>query len=350
MPFILVNIVCAAFTFYTGLIYFQLKLRYPGLQSIEDAADLAFGRPGQIFMGACQLLFGIFLQGNHVLLGAIAFSRLGASDVCAVGLAAIFAVISFLFTLPRSYKLFSYFAFASFTSIIVTSIFAMIAASVTGPINKPAGSPPISIKAFGPAAGGGLSFLDGMLGVTNILLSYGSHPAYIPVVSARLSVFRTSTNSRVVPQMSEMRNLHDFPKAMAILVGVDLVLYTVVGGVILHALGQYTTSPSLSSLSPTLSKIAYGLALVVILVAGCASGQVSRTFSIEITKKLTLFVSIGHGPLVAGHRTAKTGASRQKTHRQGSTLDHLDPRQCLHLDLRLHLGRIDPVLQLILIS
>ena len=59
------------------------------------------------------------------MLGAIAFHSLGWTNTCAVALSFIFTVISFLFTLPRSYRLFSAFAVISFSSIFIVAIIAI---------------------------------------------------------------------------------------------------------------------------------------------------------------------------------------------------------------------------------
>lgn len=104
-----------------------------------------------------------------------------------------------------------------------------------------------------------------------------------------------------------MQNADDFPKSLGLLVGAEVVIYlsesspclpaslppfprefmaltiddhrrvgfTVVGGVIYRNLGQYTTSPSLNSLSPTMAKVAYGIGLPTIIIAGCESGACS---------------------------------------------------------------------------
>lgn len=256
VPFVLLTFLFAYICWYTGDQYWKLKMRFPGVQNLQDAGFLMFGPWGARFLGAAQFIFSVFLQGNHVLLGAQAFHVLGWHS-CAIALAAVFAVISFLFTLPRSYKLFSISAFVSFSSIVVVVIFAMIASGVTGPQNAPVGAPPIKVVAFGPAPGIKVDFLTGFLYVLNLFVSFGAIPSYLPIIS-------------------EMRKPTDFRKSLFVLVGVQLVLYLIVGGVIYNNLGQYTTSPSLNSLSYTMSRIAYGLALPTILIAGCESGQVAN--------------------------------------------------------------------------
>lgn len=92
---------------------------FPGVHSLEDAGSLLFGPIGGFIFGWSQLLFAVFLAGNHVILGAVAFHALGWTGTCAIALNAVFAIISFVFTLPRSYKLFAYFAVASLVSSLV---------------------------------------------------------------------------------------------------------------------------------------------------------------------------------------------------------------------------------------
>lgn len=256
VPFVLLTFFFAFTCWYTGDQYWRLKMRFPGVHNLQDAGFLMFGPYGGRILGTAQLVFSIFLQGNHVLLGAQAFYVLGWHS-CAIVLAFVFAIISFLFTLPRSYRLFSFFAFVSFTSIVVVVIFAMIASGITGPTNAPPNAPPITVKAFGPAPGIKADFLTGFLYVLNLFVSFGAIPSYLPIIS-------------------EMRKPTDFHKSLTVLVAVQLVLYLLVGGVIYNNLGQYTLSPSLNSLSITTSKIAYGLALPTILIAGCESGQVAN--------------------------------------------------------------------------
>ena len=256
VTFVLLTFFFAFVCWYTGFQYWTLKMRFPGIQNLQDAGHLMFGPFGGHFLGWAQLIFSIFLQGNHVLLGGQAFYILGWHS-CAVGLAATFAVISYIFTLPRSYKLFSISAFVSFASIVTVVIVAMIASGISGPTNAPPDAPPIRVKAFGPADGVDANFLTGFLYVLNLFVSFGAIPSYLPIIS-------------------EMRQPRDFRKSLTVLVGVQLVLYLIVGGVIYNNLGQYTLSPSLNSLSPTMAKVAYGLGLPTILIAGCESGQVAN--------------------------------------------------------------------------
>lgn len=115
---------------------------------------------------------------------------------------------------------------------------------------------PKRLLAFGATEQVPHNFLDGVLGVTNVFVSFGATPSYLPV-------------------MAEMKDRRLFMRSMNLLVGISTVLYIIVGCIVNYNLGQYTKSPSLGSLSPVMIKVSYGLALPTIMIAGCASGQVN---------------------------------------------------------------------------
>lgn len=253
VPYVLVTIFLCGVSYYIGFQYWRFGMLFPGVHNLQQAGDLLYGRVGALFLMMVQLIFSVFLQGNHALLGGYAFWYLGWRS-CMVVMVVVFAIISFVVSLPRSYNLFSMFAFVSFTSIMTVVIIAMIASGVSGPANMTPDDPPKRVLAFGGTPKFSADFLDGLLGVTNVFISFGSIPAYLPV-------------------MAEMREPKRFIHSLNILMGTSLVLYLLVGTIMNYNLGQYTTSPSLGSLTNIMVKICYGLALPTILVAGCAIAQ-----------------------------------------------------------------------------
>ncbi len=92
--------------------------------------------------------------------------------------------------------------------------------------------------------------------VLNLFVSFGAIPSYLPIIS-------------------EMRKPTDFRKSLFVLVAVQLVLYLLVGGVIYNNPWPIHHLAKSQQLIHTTSKIAYGLALPTILIAGCESGQVA---------------------------------------------------------------------------
>lgn len=254
VPFILIAFFFAGLSYYNGYQYWRLSLLYPNVHSMQQAGEIMFGPWGRVLFGTIQIVFSTFLQGNHALLGGYAFWELGWHS-CMVGLVAAFAAISFIFTLPRSYKLFAWEAGVSFTSIFTVVVITMIASGITGPDKKPE-DPPKRLLAFGSAPEIDNSFLSGVSGVCNVFVSFGAMPSYLPL-------------------MSEMRDRRLFMRSLSALIVISTIMYVIVGCIINYNLGQYTASPSLESLSPVMVKVTYGLGLPTIMVAGCASGQVN---------------------------------------------------------------------------
>lgn len=58
-----------------------------------------------------------------------------------------------------------------------------------------------------------------------------------------------------------MQKPTDFPKTILLLQGVDVSLYVVAAVVIYRYGGENVVSPALGSISPLMSKIAYGIAI-----------------------------------------------------------------------------------------
>lgn len=87
--------------------------------------------------------------------------------------------------------------------------------------------------------------------------------------------------------IAELREPRDFPKALALLQSLDISLYLVAGVVIYYFAGDDVQSPALGSLHPTMSKVAYGVALPTvrltsgspaddqIIIAGVVNGHIA---------------------------------------------------------------------------
>lgn len=75
--------------------------------------------------------------------------------------------------------------------------------------------------------------------------------------------------------MTELKNPHDFPKALLFLQSCAIGTYITVGTVIYYYVGSTVSSPALTSAAPTIRKIAYGIAIPTIVVAGVINGHVA---------------------------------------------------------------------------
>ena len=71
-----------------------------------------------------------------------------------------------------------------------------------------------------------------------------------------------------------MKTPTDFPKALYALQIADSTLYLVIGVVVYAFTGPNAVSPALGNTGPTLRKVAYGVALPTIMIAGVINGHV----------------------------------------------------------------------------
>ncbi|GAM82804.1 hypothetical protein ANO11243_007900 [Dothideomycetidae sp. 11243] len=93
------------------------------------------------------------------------------------------------------------------------------------------------------------------LGISNIVISFTGHTAYFSFIS-------------------ELRKPEDFPKSLALLQTLCVTAYVVVAVVIYAYAGNTVASPALSSTTPTVRKVAYGVAIPTIVVAGVVNAHV----------------------------------------------------------------------------
>lgn len=72
-----------------------------------------------------------------------------------------------------------------------------------------------------------------------------------------------------------MKEPKDFPKSLCMLQGFEIVFYTVASAVIYRYAGQNVTSPALGSAGIVVRKVAYGIAIPTIVIAGVVLGHVA---------------------------------------------------------------------------
>ncbi|PWY89057.1 amino acid transporter [Aspergillus heteromorphus CBS 117.55] len=232
---------------YTGYTLGQFKLRYPHVHSMGDAGEVLMGRVGREVLGTAQLLFLVFIMGSHILTFTVMMNTLTDHGACSIVFGIMGLVLSFVLTLPRTLKKVSWFSISSFISIFSAVMVTMIAISIQRP-----GDGRVEATVSN-------SFYKAFLSVTNIVFAYAGHVAFFGFIS-------------------EMRVPTDYPKTLFLLQGIDTSMYVVTAVVIYRYGGKYVASPALSSTSPLLSKIAYGLAIPTIVVSGVINGHVASKY------------------------------------------------------------------------
>ncbi|THH23101.1 hypothetical protein EUX98_g8082 [Antrodiella citrinella] len=209
---------------------------------MADAGEILAGPIGREVLGAAQVVFIVFLCGSHVLTGMIAFDTITSGASCSVIWAVVSAVICFVLTIPRTLDGIAVLSVVSFVSIITAVMITMIGVGVVGHTGT------VTVTSD-------LSFAKAFLAVTDIIFAYAGHVAFFTFIS-------------------EMKRPQDFPKALFALQIADTTLYLIVGIVVYAFVGDAAVSPALGNTGVTLRKIAYGIALPTIVIAGVVNGHV----------------------------------------------------------------------------
>jgi amino acid permease len=110
VPGILLILVLGIIATYTGYLIGQFKLAYPSVQSFADCGQLIAGPIGREVMAFAQVLILLFIMAAHVLSFAIAFNAMTEHAWCTVAFSAVGLVVSFVLSLPRTFKNVSYFS------------------------------------------------------------------------------------------------------------------------------------------------------------------------------------------------------------------------------------------------
>lgn len=222
----------------------QFKQRYPQVHSMGDAGELLMGPIGREVFYVGQLLFIIFLMASHILTFSVLFNTITNHGTCTIVFGVIGLIVSCIAALPRTAEKVFYMSTISAISILVATIVTMISIGVQAPDNVQ------NDIITAP------TFQEGFLAVTNIVFAFIAHVSFFGI-------------------MSEMQDPKDFPKALAMLQIVDTTMYIVTAMVIYCYAGPDVSSPALSSAGPVMKKVAYGLAIPTVIVAGVVFGHVA---------------------------------------------------------------------------
>jgi amino acid permease len=246
IPGLTLLLTLGALATYTGLIIGQFKLRHPHIHSMADAGTVLFGRVGGEILGAGQLLFVVFIMGSHILTFSIMVNAITGHAACTIVFMLLGMVVSFLLTIPRTLKNLSWWSVTSFISIIAAVTITMAGVSVS--------RPGVGQVDFWPDPD--VPFHEAFLAVANIIFAYAGHVAFFTFIS-------------------ELRKPEEFPKALCLLQGCDVAMYVVTAVVIYYYAGEKVKSPALDSAGPVVRKVAYGVAIPTIVVAGVVNGHVA---------------------------------------------------------------------------
>ncbi|KAJ5328864.1 Amino acid transporter [Penicillium brevicompactum] len=243
VPAILVLLFLGCLATYTGYVIGQMKLKYPHISTMADAGEVIGGKWGRELVGGAWIIFFIFIMSSHLLTFTVAMNTITNHGTCSVVFGIVGMLVSFVLSLPRTLVKMSWLSLVSFGSIMASVIIVMIAVGITKP-----GSGVVAVV--------DTDLYHGFSAVCNIVFAFCGHAAFFGL-------------------MAELKNPKDFTKSLCLLQGIDMGLYITASLVIYRYAGSDVTSPALGSASPVVAKVAYGIALPTIIIAGVINGHVA---------------------------------------------------------------------------
>jgi len=202
---------------------------------------------GREFLGAAQTIFLIFSMASHILTWTICLSTLTNGATCTIAWGVVGLVLFWIFDIPRTLLKVSWLSCASFVSIFSAVIVTMAGVGADDPADG-------HFRATQTA-----TFATAFLSVSNIVFAYAGHVAFFSFIS-------------------EMKNPKDFPKALVLLQVTDTSMYFLVAMVVYAYGGDKVDSPALGSAGSTVGKVAWGLAIPTIIIAGVIYGHVASKY------------------------------------------------------------------------
>lgn len=197
---------------------------------MADAAEIFLGKFGRAVLGTAQVFLLLYIMGNHISTFSTMMNVLTDHGGCTIFFGIAGFILSFLLTLPRRFEGLVQLSIVSFVSIIGAVLTIMIEVSIPYQVHP--------IELFPPKP----SFYHAFLAIDHIIFAYAGHVAFFPL-------------------FSELRDIRDFPKSLALLQVTDIALYTIAAIGIYFFAGSNVVSPALKSASHIVRKIAYGLTM-----------------------------------------------------------------------------------------
>ena len=236
---------------------------------MADAGEVLAGPIGREFLGAAQILFLIFVMGSHILTFSIMMNVLTSHRACTILFGFVGFIVCLICTLPRTLKKVSYMAIVSFISIVAAVVITMAGVGVEKP---GAGQIDVTVKS---------SLYEAFEAVTNIIFAYAGteySTIYCSDLKDRPILTHHLGHVAFFSFISELKKPEEYPKALFLLQGVNISMYLLVAIVTYCYAGVGVSSPALGSTSPLLQKIAYGVAIPTIVIAGVINGHVAAKY------------------------------------------------------------------------
>ncbi|CAI6342214.1 unnamed protein product [Periconia digitata] len=254
-PGVFLTITLGCVAIFTSYLVGQVKLRHREVASYADAGRLLFGRIGYEIFGAALVLELLMVVGSHALTGSIALIDLNGGHVCSIVFSAVSAIILLILAIPPSFSEVAILGYVDFASIVLAIGITIIATGVQA-TDAPGGMAAVDWSAWPKED---LKFSEAFVAVSNIIFAF----------SFAIGQFSF---------MDEMHTPEEYMKSIWASGAIQITIYTLTGALCYAFIGQNVDSPALLSASPTISKIAFGVALPVIFISGSINTTVALRY------------------------------------------------------------------------
>ncbi|KAK5992195.1 N amino acid transport system-like protein [Cladobotryum mycophilum] len=264
VPAMILTVVIAILVQYTSLVLWEFCLRHPEVRDVCDIGEMLFWGKKWAWWGTAVMfvLNNTFIQALHVLVGAKYINTMAENYIVGgcrtVEFSVAMMVISWLCSLPRTFSMMSKLATATaiftFIALLLATVFAAIQDHPAG-YSLEKGEPIVTALPVKTT-----TFVQGMAAFLNI--SY------------------TFLGQLAIPSfIAEMRDPREFPKSLWACTIAEIIVYSIVGGVIYAYTGnQYVTAPAFGSLEDLYKKISFSFMIPTLIFLGCLYASVTARF------------------------------------------------------------------------
>jgi hypothetical protein len=255
---------CGALFWITSLTMHKYIMKNPHIRDICDFGYSIFGqnRLAYEFSGFMLLANNIMLIGFHILTGAKILNTLSDHSLCTVVFSVIVTLMGIVMSIPRTLRHVSFMSMFSAACMgLAILLFLVFAGIEDAPLYGYGGDypklGPVRTYAFPQP---GTTWIDCLNAVLNISF------LWVPQI-----LFPTF--------IAEMERPQDFPKSLAVLAIMSIILFIVPPAIGFRYLGQYSTAPAFGSLGVVAyKKASFAFVIVPTLVIGVIYSNVSAKY------------------------------------------------------------------------
>ncbi|CRL19459.1 Amino acid transporter, transmembrane [Penicillium camemberti] len=261
VPGLILTVVIAGIVLYTSLITWRFCLRHPEVRDVCDIGQYLFW-DSKIAWWATAVMFllnNTFIQGLHCVVGAEYLNTMSNGAVCTVVFSLVVAIISWCFSLPRTFstlsKVATLSAFFTFISVVLAAVFASVE-------DHPAG-------------------YSAALGEPTVLVIPAKGTSFVKGMNAFLNISYTFIGQITLPSfIAEMKEPRDFWKSVTAVTIAEIIVFSVVGAVTYNYVGnQYMVAPAFGSIGDDVfKKVSFSFMIPTIIFLGVLYASVSARF------------------------------------------------------------------------